>query len=202
MQAQIYFNPGDIIDINGHKAIVFEIDETGLHGKAMSVKALRNIDNPWCNNIKYAKHLPNVNNNDDGEINTNIIIQYANQKNAISYFPAFEWCEKLGKGWYIPSVSELETFINFWLGNNNSLEWDEDIENVIDENYIFYKEINNRLLDAGGSAFINGVYTSTVNENGKVYVFEFNRNKKTWKFKLKSKTNLGEDCVGRAFIKF
>ncbi len=114
----------------------------------------------------------------------------------------FLWCEKLGEKWYIPSVNELETFINFWLGNNIFLEWDEDAENEIEENNIFYKTINNKLLDAGGSAFINGVYTSTVDKDGKVYVFQFDRKKNTWKFKPKSKTGLGQDCVGRAFVKF
>lgn len=81
-------------------------------------------------------------------------------------------------------------------------DWEEDVENTIDNNSVFYKTINNKLLDAGGSSFINGVYTSTVNEDGKVFVFQFDQKKNSWKFKLKSITKLGEDCVGRAFVKF
>lgn len=199
--AQTYYNLGDIIEINGHKAIVFELDDFGSHGKAMSVKALRGIDNPWCNNGKLSKHLPALTNREDGYSITKQIISYARSKNAISSFPAFAWCEKMGEDWYIPSVAELEAFVNFWLGNNNILEWDLDEENDIDDG-VFYKTINNKLLDAGGSAFINGVYTSTVDKDGKVYVFQFDRKKNSWKFNLKSKTGLGEDCVGRAFIKF
>ncbi|MBP2692021.1 MAG: hypothetical protein J6B44_09400 [Muribaculaceae bacterium] len=200
-QAQFY-NPGDIIEIDGHKAIVFETDDTGTHGKAMYVKAYRGVDDPWCNSGKHSKRLPDLTNREDGQFNTLQVLNYAHKNDALASFPVFTWCEKLGKNWYIPSVNELEAFINFWLGNNIVLEWDDDVENEIEDNNIFYKTINNKLLDAGGSAFINGVYTSTVDKGGKVYVFQFDRKKNSWKFKLKSKTGLGQDCVGRAFVKF
>lgn len=201
VHAQMSCSLGDIIEIDGYKAIVFEIDDFGSHGKAMSVKALRGIDNPWCNNGKHSKRLPALTNREDGYSNTKQIIAYAHSNNAISCFPAFAWCEKMGENWYIPSVAELESFVNFWLGNINVLEWDLEVENSIDDD-VFYKTINNKLLDAGGSAFINGVYTSTVDKDGKVYIFQFDRKKGSWRFKLKPKTGLGEDCVGRAFIKF
>lgn len=200
--SQTYYDVGEIIEIDGHKAIIYEIDESGQHGKAMSVKAFRGVDEPWCNNAKLAKRLPTLSDINNGISNTNKVLTFANENNAISYFPAFAWCKNLGENWYIPSVSELEAFINFWLGNNVVLDWEEDPENIIDNSNIFYKTINNKLLDAGGSAFINGVYTSTVNEDGKVYVFQFDRKKNTWKFNLKFITKLGEECVGRAFIKF
>lgn len=200
--AQPYHDVGEIIEIDGQKAIIYEIDESGLHGKAMSVKAFRGVDEPWCNNAKYAKGLPSLTDKCDGISNTKKILTYAKENNAISCFPVFSWCQNLGNDWYIPSVSELEAFINFWLGNTVVLDWEEDVENTIDNNSVFYKTINNKLLDAGGSSFINGVYTSTVNEDGKVFVFQFDQKKNSWKFKLKSITKLGEDCVGRAFVKF
>lgn len=194
--------PGNIIDIDGNKAIVFKTDEYGEHGVAMSVNALRGVNNPWCNNGKIAKKIPLVTDEADGYANTIAIIDFAKKNNLLASFPAFQWCCELGEGWYIPSVKELECFINFWLGNEEILDWDDDAEQEIDPARQFFKEINSRLLDAGGTPFINGVYTSTINGDGKVYIFNYNRNKNVWSFKLKSKTSLGQDCVGRAFIKF
>lgn len=196
-----FINVGDIVEIGNHKAIVFYVDDSGKHGKAMMVKALRNVDNPWCNNGKYLKRLPDLSNKVDGEINTSKIVDYAKSENILHYFPVFQWCCNLGNGWYIPSVDELELFVNFWLGNNEILDWDVGEECEMDK-MLFYKEINNKLLDAGGTAFINGVYTSTVNDEGRVYVFYFDRKNNTWQFNLKKINKLGDDCVGRAFIKF
>lgn len=192
---------GDIIEIDGNKAIVFKTDD-GIHGTAMSIKALRGIESPWCNNGKIAKKSPILSDTQDGFKNTARLIQFAHSENCLQNFPAFQWCQNLGDGWYIPSVKELEEFINYWLGNEDVLEWDDDVEQEIDQSKPFYKNVNEILLNAGGIPFINGVYTSTVNRDGKVYIFNYDRNKNTWSFKLKPKTNLGQDCVGRAFIKF
>lgn len=196
-----YVSVGDIIDINGVKAIVFQTED-GIHGTAMSIKALRGIDNPWCNNSKISKKIPLMSDVNNGTANTSKLVQFAISENCLQNFPAFQWCKNLGEGWYIPSVKELECFINYWLGNEEILEWDDEIEQVIDSSIPFYKNVNEILLNAGGTPFINGVYTSTVNSDGKVYIFNYDRNKNTWSFKLKPKTNLGQDCVGRAFIKF
>ena len=193
---------GDIIEIDGHKAMVFTTDDTGEHGTAMYVKALRGVDSPWCKSSKHAKRLLNVSDNENGWNNTKTVISYATCHNALSYFPAFEWCYSLGPNWYIPSLKELEGFINFWLGNEEVLNWDDDSEVEVDSDKPFYKEINQKLLDAGGTPFINGVYTSTIDSDGKVYVFYYDRRKNTWSLKRKNNTSLGEDCVGRAFVKF
>lgn len=202
LHAQTYYDVGEVIEIDGHKAIIYEVDEFGQHGKAMYVKVFRGVDGPWCNHMKYAKQLPSLANRKDGLSNTRKVVSFAHEKNVLSCFPVFEWCNNLGENWYIPSVEDLEAFINFWIGNNVVLDWDEDVENTMDDNSIFYKTINNKLLDAGGSAFLNGAYTSTVTDDGKVYVFQFDRKKNSWKFNLKSRTKLGEDCVGRAFVRF
>ena len=193
---------GDIIEINGVKAIVFQTNDEGNHGKAMSVKAFRGIDSPWCKSSKYAKDLYGTSNTEDGRQNTDAVLEYARSRGLLPCFPVFEWCSKLGNEWYIPSLKELEGFINFWLGNEEVLNWDEDEEIEMDNNKPFFKIINEKMLEAGGIPFINGVYTSTVNEEGKVYVFYYNRIKNTWALKQKSRNGLGRECVGRAFIKF
>lgn len=199
---KITTNLGDIIEINGYKAIVFYIDESGKHGKAMYVKAFRGVDEPWCCNGKHARNLPYLANTEDGKENTTAVLKYADDHNSIKFFPVFNWCKNLGKDWYIPSLKELESFINFWLGNEEILNWDEDSETVVNTEKTFFKEINKKLSDADGIPFINGVYTSTVDADGKVYVFNYDRRKNTWSLKRKSITNLGQDNVGRAFITF
>lgn len=193
---------GDIIEIDGQKAIVFTTDDSGEHGTAMTVKAFRGVDNPWCSNGKSAKKMPATTNEIDGEANSMAVINFAKQNNVLADFPAFQWCNNLGSKWYIPSLKELEAFVNYWLGNEEILQWDEDSEQELDPTKQFFKDVNMKLLDAGGTPFINGVYTSTTNTDGKVYVFNYDRRKNVWSFKLKNRTNLGQDCVGRAFIKF
>lgn len=137
-----------------------------------------------------------------GEKNTKAVMCYAETNNAWSSFPAFNWCHKLGDNWYIPSLKELEGFINFWLGNEAVFDWDENSEYEIGSDRPFFKEINQKLLEAGGTPFINGVFTSTVDADGKVFVFYYNRRKNVWSLKRRSNTSLGQDCVGRAFINF
>lgn len=193
---------GDIIEIDGYKAIVFYVDESSKHGKAMYVKAFRGVDEPWCCSGKHARKLPYLANTEDGKENTAAVLKYASDHNSINFFPVFNWCKNLGKNWYIPSLKELESFINFWLGNEEILNWDEDSETVVNSEKTFFKEINKKLSDADGIPFINGVYTSTVDTDGKVYVFNYDRRKNTWSLKRKSITNLGQDNVGRAFITF
>ena len=193
-------NIGDIIEINGHKAIIFYLDDSGEHGTAMYVKAFRGVDSPWCIPSKLTKNMPDLSDKSNGKANTEAILSYANNNNSISSFPVFEWCRKLGEGWYVPSLEELEKFINFWLGNETILDWDSEVE--VDESKPYFKEINKKLLDAGGIPFINGVYTSTVDKDGKVYVFNYNRRKNQWSLKRKNLSGLGIDCVGRAFFKF
>ena len=195
---------GDIIDIGGIKSIVYQVDESGCHGKAMAIKPLRGVKNMWCNDSKLAASMPTIANERDGKSNTKAIIEYAKSKNALASFPVFEWCSKLGEGWYVPSLKELEDFVNFWIGNEQVLDWDseEETEYALDDSKPFYKQINVKMLDAGGTPFLNGVFSSTVNAEGKVYVFWFNQKKNSWSFKKRSKDKLSKYYVGRAFYKF
>ena len=193
---------GDIIDINGVKGIVFQVDETGSHGTAMSISCLRGVGDSWCSDGKLAKRMPQTSDENDGYQNTLSVLDFAKSNNALSKFPVFKWCAELGEGWYVPSLKELEAFVNFWLGNNQDIDWDSEEETQIDNTKPYYKQINMKIVEAGGIPFLNGVFTSTVNEEGKVYVFWFDRQKNTFSFKKQSKDNLSKYFVGRAFIKF
>ncbi len=196
-------NMGDIIDINGVKAIVYQVDETGSHGAAMTIKCFRGVDKAWCNDKKLAKDMPATSDEQDGLANTKTIIEYAKSKNALKKFPVYNWCQQLGEGWYVPSLKELEAFVNFWLGNEQTIDWDsEEAETTLDDSKPYYKQINNKMIEAGGVPFLNGVFTSTVNAEDKVYVFWFDKQKNSFSFARRSKDNLSVYFVGRAFYRF
>ena len=48
-------NVGDIVDFNGVKGIVYQVDETGEHGKAMTISCLRGVGDSWCSDSKWQK---------------------------------------------------------------------------------------------------------------------------------------------------
>lgn len=195
-------NVGDILDFNGVKGIVYQVDEKGEHGKVMTISCLRGVGDSWCSDSKLAKKMPLTSDEQDGEKNTQMVIEYAKSNNALSKFPVFKWCTELGEGWYVPSLKELEAFVNYWLGNEQTMDWDSEEDAQIDDSKPYYKQVNVKLIEAGGVPFLNGVYTSTVNQDSKVYVFWFDRQKNAFSFKKWSKDNLSKYFVGRAFRKF
>lgn len=200
---------GDIIDINGVKAIVFTINEDG-HGSAMCVKALRGLNNAWCNDRKSANEVATYNET-NGMENTLAVYEYVKSNHiSLSKFPVFEWCHSLGEGWYIPSVKQMETFVNFLLGNEQDYDWDNDDEYGLDTESITTKSINESMMEAGGVPFISsvpngytsGVYTSTKNAKEKIYVYDMNKAKNVWRFRQIAPMSLGKYTIGRAFYDF
>lgn len=191
---------GDIIDINGVKGIVFHVDETGEHGTLMSVKAFRSNKHLYCLKSSLLKGI-DLTSDKDGKANTNHLFNAANaRKNSLANYPVFQWCNSLGKGWYIPAVEQLRTFVNYWLGNDAEVDWDEESPDDGDQTP-HHKKINRKLLDAGGLPFLNGVVTSTI-KKGKMEMFEYDRQKDTWQFNQVNPMSCDEYSVGRAFYDF
>lgn len=202
---------GDVIDVNGVKALVFHIDDDG-HGKAISVKALRGKKNAWCTNAKLLKTMgamldPN------GKSNTDSIYDYIYSSGlSIVQFPAFEWCKNLGPGWYLPSKEDLEMFVNYYLGNEQEFDWDSEEEFDIDTEAITPKIINEKLIDAGGVPFLGnalpgsgytiGVYTSSKTIDNKVLMYQYNPQKNTYCFKKVPVNMMDTYTIGRAFYNF
>lgn len=201
---------GDIIEISGQKALVFDVDESGQHGLAMCIKAFRGVESPLCNNSRYLKKLPDMYSEVDGKLNTTNVIEYAEKQKSLNNFPYFNWCRQLGEGWYSPSRKELELFVNYWLGNYRIMNWNEENEDVdVDNlNMAHYKMVNQKILDAGGVPFMTDVYTSTIDSDKHVYVFKFKRFWKhelidnSWEITKIKVSSIDEKFVGRAIIKF
>lgn len=202
---------GDIIEIKGVKAIVFKVDGNG-HGSAMTITALRGKKNAWCADKNLFEELPSYSDT-DGLANTLAIYRYMEQNNLnLSLLPAFEWCRSLGEGWYIPSVNQLEAFVNYILGNEQEYDWDSEEEFGMDEENVSTKEINERITQEGGVPFIAnanstmptsmGVYTSTKSSDNKIYVYEFLPKKNTFRFKKVRLSYINIYTMGRAFYDF
>lgn len=195
---------GDVLQVNGVKGIVFNVNEDGTHGQMMSVKAFRGKQNLYCVKSAYLKVISMLDEN-DGKANTDELFAYASAKGiSLTNYPVYNWCKSLGDGWYIPSINQLKAFVNYWLGNTDvEVDWEED-ENVnsVDDSMPHTKVVNNILLEAGGIPSLNGVFTSTLDASKKVDVFEYNKDDGKWKFYKINPMKLDAFCVGRAFYDF
>lgn len=204
-------NKGDIIDINGVKALVFHVDKNG-HGVAIAVKALRGRKNVWCNDKNILKSMiPTI--DSDGMKNTEIVYHCIENNNySISSFPAFEWCKNLGIGWFIPSKEDLEFFLNYYLGHDFEFDWDSEEEFDIDSESISPKSINEKILNAGGIPFLGnaipgslctiGICTSTRTSDNKIFIYQYFPRKNTYCFKKVPVGMLDNFIMVRAFYRF
>ena len=95
---------GDYYHENGNMGVVFEIDETGEHGKIVC------FEQSYCDwvlkNNKYYKSCVELFDEYDGENNMRLVMNIPNWR---YIFPAFAWCNELGRGWYLPSKMELQS---------------------------------------------------------------------------------------------
>lgn len=106
------YKVGDTIIINGVEGRVFEVDSTGLHGRAVSVVETVQC---WC--VKNDIDL--VINTDDKNNGAENVRRIQNLPLWEKRFPAFAWCKSLGPDWYLPAISEIESFIGKGFCNQN-----------------------------------------------------------------------------------
>lgn len=197
---------GDVLEVNGVRGIVFSVDDTGCHGTMMSVKAFRGTNNLFCTKPSLLKKV-SMASATDGKANTEELYAYAETNNlSLSYFPVFNWCKSLGNGWYVPSIEQLKTFVNYWLGNDDlEVDWDDEEEETApaeDTSVEQTKKVNHIIMDAGGIPFLNGVFSSTLSKDRKVDVFEYNKENGAWSFSTQRLGWVGQYSVGRAFYDF
>lgn len=93
---------GDYYNVDGKKGIVFWVDDTGRHGKIVSLdqKKLQ-----WCTSKECLKRLTGIAvDKQDGMKNLQSIMKIYDWRNK---YPAFAWCAEYGDGWYLPAIEEL-----------------------------------------------------------------------------------------------
>lgn len=93
------YKVGDIITIDGVKGVVFEVDATGFSGKAVSMTQSKS-QLRWTNRTATEIQEKGLDNSNDGSENAKTLRSFTS-------YPAFDWCQKLGKSWYLPAKDEL-----------------------------------------------------------------------------------------------
>ena len=97
---------GDYYNVDGKEGFVFWVDETGKHGKIVS---LDQAEKQWCTDDEYQKGLTGIASDEyDGMKNLRSIQKISDWRNK---YPAFAWCADHGDGWYLPSIKELELLL-------------------------------------------------------------------------------------------
>ena len=98
---------GDYYNINGKAGVVFWVDETGRHGKIVSMDQ---EELQWCTDNEYyeSKLTGIATDESDGMKNLQSIMKITWWKRK---FPAFAWCANHGTGWYLPARIELRRLL-------------------------------------------------------------------------------------------
>lgn len=98
---------GDYYNVDGKEGVVFWVDETGKHGKIISLDQANKLW--WCTNAEYEKTLTGIASDEyDGMRNLQSIQKISDWRNK---YPAFAWCADHGNGWYLPAIKELELLL-------------------------------------------------------------------------------------------
>ena len=109
---------GDYYNENGKEGVVFWVDESGKHGKIVSMKDSSTFLE-WCSDKKERKRRIGANSETDGAKNMEAVKK---RKNWQSKYPAFKWCADLGEGWYLPAKKELQSIYKVKDSVNKTLE--------------------------------------------------------------------------------
>ena len=102
----ITYKVGDYYNVNGKQGVVFWVDETGQHGKIVSL-AESTSELEWSSDVAELKRLIGADYMNNGANNMAFVKQISGWK---SKYPAFKWCADLGGGWYLPAIEELKIF--------------------------------------------------------------------------------------------
>ncbi len=99
------YKVGDFYNESNIKGVVFEVDETGTHGKIMGIQQ-KYQEFAIEKDCEYThKHIGSFD-KFDGENNMHKIHQIQHWKYK---FPIYSWCSHLGVGWYLPAIYELKS---------------------------------------------------------------------------------------------
>ena len=98
------YQVGDYYDDGTKQGVVFEVDESGRHGKIVS---LNEAELQWCSEEEFDRNVEtgatDKNNGRNNQLRIEKIVDWR------AKYPAFAWCADQGKGWYLPAVEELYT---------------------------------------------------------------------------------------------
>lgn len=134
------YQVGDYYNDGTKEGVVFWVDETGRHGKIVSMTQSSETLQ-WSSSKSEQKGLIGASSTTDGATNMQAV---QIQPNWHENYPAFAWCADLGNGWYLPAIEELKLFTL-----NDSV----------------YDVVNRTLNSKGGTKLFNQPYWSSTVEN-------------------------------------
>lgn len=108
---------GDYYNVNGKEGVVFWVDESGKHGKIVSMTE-SSSQLKWSSDKNEQKRLIGADNETDGAKNMAVVKQIPGWE---LKYPAFKWCADLGEGWYLPAKEELKQIFEVKEVLNNTL---------------------------------------------------------------------------------
>lgn len=100
------YKVGDYYNDGVREGVVFEVSADGKSGKIVSMEQSAE-ELPWTSDIEERGNLLSADSETDGALNMSKVMNITGWQ---SKFPAFKWCADLGRGWYLPSIKELENF--------------------------------------------------------------------------------------------
>ena len=137
------YRVGDYYNKDGKEGVVFWVDESGRHGKIVSMtESGSGLD--WSSDEKERAKLIGADSETDGAKNMAVVRKIYDWQ---SKYPAFKWCADLGDGWYLPAIAELKIFTL---------------------NDAVHDKVNSTLSQHGGKPLAKKVYWSST-ENPKEY---------------------------------
>lgn len=122
------YMPGDIIMIDGIESLVFHVDDTGLHGKAMNIcwpdvpgdlqKSLKKAKSRYEKKIKKGEMTEEQMNNNLSIIENAFRIPEPkrNKMAKIEHFDPQDWYKAAPEGWRLPDLTDAEDFCTFYCG--------------------------------------------------------------------------------------
>jgi hypothetical protein len=146
------YEVGDYYNKDGIKGIVIEVDDQRHATKLLS---LEESSEQWDNSLYWSDYWSEyrggsytyANDRYDGQCNMRIIMNRSDSNK----FSAFNWCTDYGRGWYLPSKSELESLANGY-------------DYITDRSYI--GAINETLREMGYPT-ISGTYWSSTEDDSR-----------------------------------
>ncbi len=174
------YKVGDYYNENGKEGVVFWVDETGKHGKIVSMKqSARPFI--WAENRKFGplfkRYKPSEmligeleNSHIDGVHNMSWVRKI---EKWCEKYPAFAWCADFGDEWYLPAMKELSLLL-----------CDSAIRDAV--NRTIEKQGGEKLLDKGAEF---GLYWSSTEYDecnawgvnvGEDYTFYSNKHHDCW----------------------
>ena len=93
---------GDYYNVDGKEGVVFWVDETGKHGKIVSLDEAKLR---WCTYREFNKQKQiGASSDRDGNVNLSAV---KNEDAWAEKYPSFSWCSNHGAQWYLPAYKEL-----------------------------------------------------------------------------------------------